>query len=165
MAAITFKGSPVQTAGTLPSEGSSAPGLSLTAGDLSEKTLADCAGKKKILNIAPSFDTSVCALTAKQFSGRVAGRDDVVLLDISADLPFAQARFCEAEKIENGMFLSSFRSSFGRDYGVEMIDGPLRGLLARAVLVLDENDEVLHAQLVPEIAQEPDYDAVLTALN
>ncbi|MCA9531690.1 MAG: thiol peroxidase [Myxococcales bacterium] len=164
MANITFKGNPVHTAGQLPKVGDKAPDFVLVAGDLSEKRLADFKGKKKVLTINPSYDTGVCKATARTFNQKLGSRDDVVVLMISADLPFAQGRFCEAEGVKGVRPLSSFRSSFARDYGVQMTDGPLAGLTARAVLVLDENDRVVHSELVPEIAQEPQYDAALAAL-
>jgi len=141
-----------------------APALSLAAGDLSDKTLADFAGKRKVLNIFPSVDTNVCAQSVRTFNERASSLDNAVVLCISADLPFAQARFCGAEGLDNVVSLSTFRSSFARDWGVAIESGPLRGLTARAVIVLDENDKVLHAELVPEIAREPDYDAALAVL-
>jgi thiol peroxidase len=161
MATITFKGNPISTAGELPSVGSHAPAFTLTAGDLSNKTLADFKGKVKILNIVPSLDTGICALSAKRFHKEAGSLSDVVVLVISADLPFAQGRFCEAEGIDGVVCLSSFRSSFGDDYRVTIADGPLAGLLSRAVMVLDKDDIVQYTEQVPEIAQEPDYDAVL----
>jgi thiol peroxidase len=165
MATLTFKGNEVHTVGELPSVGSKAPAFTLVGPDLAERSLADYAGRKKLLTINPSFDTGVCQATARGFHGRVGERGDTVVLAISADLPFAQKRFCEAEGLDHVQPLSSFRSSFGRDYGVELRDGPLQGLTARAVLVLDEDDRVKHAELVGEIAQEPDYDAALAALG
>lgn len=164
MSKVSFKGSPVVTSGELPAVGSKAPDFKLVASDLSEKTLEDFAGKKKILTINPSFDTGVCQKTAREFNQRMNARDDVVVLAISGDLPFAQKRFCDAESLNNVVALSSFRSSFGGDYGVAMADGPLQGLTARAVLVLDETNTVKHSQLVPEIVEEPNYDAVLGSL-
>lgn len=165
MADITFKGSPVHTSGDLPAVGSRAPDFRLVAPDLSEKTLADFAGRKKVLTINPSYDTGVCQATARSFHEKAAKKGDAVVLAISADLPFAQKRFCEAEGLDAVHPLSTFRSSFARDYGLEMTDGPLQGLTARAVLVLDEDGKVTHAELVPEIASEPDYDAALRALG
>lgn len=164
MATITFKGSPIQTCGTLPKPGSKAPAFSLTRADLTEVGLEAFAGKKKILNIVPSLDTSVCALSAQTFNRQVSGLADVVLLNVSADLPFAQKRFCESNSLKNTVNLSTFRSpAFGKDYGVMITSGPLAGLLSRAVLVLDKTDTVIHAEQVPEIAQEPNYDAALFA--
>jgi thioredoxin-dependent peroxiredoxin len=165
MARVTFKGNPINTNGSLPSVGTRAPELTLVASDLSEKSLADYAGKKKVLTINPSYDTGVCQATARKFNESLSGRSDVVVLAISNDLPFAQKRFCEAEGLSNVVALSAFRSSFGEDYGLNLVDGPLRGLTARAVLVLDEKNDVLVSQLVPEIASEPDYAAVSAALK
>ena len=165
MAAITFKGTPVHTVGALPSKGSKAPDFNLTKGDLSDVTLKDFSGKKKVLNIVPSLDTGVCAASAKRFEKEVGKLADTVVLTISRDLPFAQGRFCQAEGIENVITLSQLRDdAFGKDYGVTMSDGPLAGLLSRAVVVLNEKDEVIYTEQVPEIAQEPDYDAALEAL-
>ncbi|HMP73693.1 MAG TPA: thiol peroxidase [Kiritimatiellia bacterium] len=165
MATITFKGSPIQTTGNLPAVGTTAPDFSLTGKDLAEVNLATFAGKKKVLSIVPSLDTGICAMSAKAFNAKLSGREDVVALNVSADLPFASSRFCDAEKLEGIVNLSTFRSpDFGTAYGMTIAEGPLRGLLGRAVLVLDESNTVVHSQLVPEIAQEPDYDAVLAAL-
>ena len=165
MAKITFKGNPVTTSGELPKKGSTAPGFSLTTQGLEERSLDDFSGKKKILNIVPSLDTGVCAASAKTFEGRAHELENTVVLTVSKDLPFAQQRFCQAEGIDNVVTLSAFRSpEFGKDYGVEMQDGPLRGLLSRAVVILDENNRVIYTEQVPEIAQEPDYDAAVAAL-
>ena len=164
MTTVTFSGNPVQLKGALPTVGAAAPAFTLTAADLSDKTLADFAGKRKILNIFPSIDTGVCQQSVRTFNQRAAALNNTVVLCISADLPFAQARFCGAEGLDNVVTLSSFRSSFAQDYGVALADGALRGLTARAVVVLDENNKVLHVGLVPEIAQEPDYDAALAVL-
>jgi thioredoxin-dependent peroxiredoxin len=164
MAQVTFKGSAVTTSGNLPAVGSSAPDFRLVASDLSEKSLESFAGKKKILTINPSYDTGVCQKAARTFNQRMSERSDVVVLLVSADLPFAQSRFCEAEGLKNSVAVSSFRSTFGNDYGVNMITGPLAGLTARSVVVIDEQNKVIHSQLVPEIVQEPDYDAVVKVL-
>ena len=164
MTTVTFSGNPVQLKGALPTVGAAAPAFTLTAADLSEKTLADFAGKRKVLNIFPSIDTGVCQQSVRTFNQRAAALNNTVVLCISADLPFAQARFCGTEGLDNVVTLSSFRSSFAQDYGVALADGALRGLTARAVVVLDENDKVLHVGLVPEITQEPDYDAALAVL-
>ena len=164
MAQITFHDNPVHTSGDLPAVGQTAPAFNLTAGDLSDKTLADFAGKRKVLNIFPSVDTGVCAQSVRTFKQRASSLNNAVVLCISADLPFAQARFCGAEGLDNVVNLSTFRSSFAADYGVALTDSPLRGLTARAVVVLDENDKVLHSELVAEIANEPDYDAALAVL-
>lgn len=164
MSKVTLQGNPVEIGGSFPAAGAAAPALSLAAGDLSDKTLADFAGKRKVLNIFPSVDTNVCAQSVRTFNERASSLDNAVVLCISADLPFALSRFCGAEGIENVVTLSSFRSSFGADYGITLADTPLRGLTARAVVVLDENNKVLHAELVPEIGQEPNYDAALAVL-
>lgn len=165
MAKITFKGNPVTTGGELPKKGSTAPDFSLTTQELEEKSLQDFSGEKKILNIVPSLDTGTCAASAKTFEGRAQTLDNTVVITVSKDLPFAQQRFCQAEGIDNVVTLSAFRSpEFGKAYGVDMLDGPLRGLLARAVVVLDENNRVIYTEQIPEIAQEPDYDAAVAAL-
>ena len=165
MATTALKGNPTQTSGDLPGVGGDAPDFLLIATDMSEKTLADFAGKKKILSINPSYDTPVCQVATRTFNERAAGLDDVVVLMVSADLPFAQKRFCAAEGIEDVVPLSTFRASFLKDYGVELIDGPLKGISARAIVVLDENDKVIHTELVPDITQEPNYDAALAAVS
>lgn len=165
MATVTLKGNPVDVAGTLPAAGTAAPAFTLTAGDLSDVGLAAFAGKKKILNIFPSVDTPTCATSVRKFNEKAAARDGVAVLCISADLPFAQKRFCGAEGIEGVANLSTFRNpGFAEAYGVKLASGPLAGLTARAVVVLDENDQVLHSELVAEIADEPNYDAALAVL-
>jgi thiol peroxidase len=164
MAKTAFKSTPVSTVGELPKVGFKAPDFALVGADLATKTLASFAGKKKVLTINPSYDTGVCQAAARAFNQRIAGRGDAVVLLISADLPFAQNRFCEAEGIKNVVTLSSFRASFGKDYGVTLADGVLEGLTARAVVVLDESDQVKYVELVPEITTEPNYDAALAAL-
>lgn len=163
MATITFKGNPIHTSGSLPAVGSSAPAFTLVKTDLSEATLASYPGKK-VLNIFPSLDTSVCATSVRTFNKRAGERPGVRVLNVSADLPFAHKRFCTAEGIANVENLSTFRSSFADDYGLRMTEGPLKGLCSRAVLVLDEQNRVIHAEQVPEIVQEPDYDAALAKL-
>ncbi|MEE8423591.1 MAG: thiol peroxidase [Thermodesulfobacteriota bacterium] len=164
MATVTLKGNPVSINGELPSVGSNAPDFKLVTGDLNEVSLADYKGKKKILNIVPSLDTPVCATSARKFNELASKLDNTVVLVISADLPFAQGRFCSAEGIEHVVSLSMIRSKkFAEDYGVLIEDGPLAGVSARAVVVLDENNKVVYTELVPEIAQEPDYDAALRA--
>ena len=166
MAEIKLKGNAIHTSGALPAQGRAAPGFKLTAADLSEKTLADFKGKKKILNIVPSLDTGVCAASARKFNQEVGRRPQAVLLNISADLPFAQKRFCDSEKLDHIVNLSVFRSpAFGTEYGVLIVDGPLAGLLSRAVVVLDENNRVLYTEQVPEITQEPNYAAALKAVD
>jgi thiol peroxidase len=165
MAQTAFKGTTVHTSGELPQVGDTVPDFKLTSQELEEKSLQDFAGKRKILNIVPSLDTGVCAASAKTFEGRAPQLSSTVIITISKDLPFAQQRFCQAEGIDNVVTLSAFRApEFGRNYGVDQVDGPLRGLLARAVVVLDEQNRVLHSQLVSDIAQEPDYDAAVAAL-
>jgi thiol peroxidase len=166
MATITLRGNSIHTNGNLPAVGTQAPDFVLVDGKLANKTLADFRGKKKLLNIVPSLDTPVCALSTKKFDVEAKRRSDTVMLMISADLPFAQGRFCTAEGAANVVPLSMMRSrTFAKDYGVLIEDGPLAGITARAVVVLDESDKVLHAELVPEIAQEPNYDAALKALG
>ncbi len=165
MASITLHGDPINTNGDLPAVGSSAPDFTLTTGELADVSLADFEGKKKLLNIVPSLDTGVCAISTKKFNESVANHNDTVFLTISADLPFAQGRFCEAEKLEAIKTLSTMRSaSFAEDYGIKIVDGPLAGITGRAVVVLDEDNKVIYTELVPEIAQEPDYDKALAAL-
>jgi len=165
MATITFKGASIHTNGNLPAVGSQAPDFTLVDGALNDVTLATYPGKKKLLNIFPSLDTPVCAASTKRFNDAVKGYGDVVFLMISTDLPFAMTRFCKAEATTNVIPLSLMRSrAFARDYGVLIEDGPLAGIAARAVVVLDGNDQVIFTQLVPEIAHEPDYDRALAAL-
>ncbi len=163
MAQITLKGNPIHTRSELPAQGAAAPAFRLVKTDLAEVTLDDYQGKK-VLNIFPSLDTPVCAVSVRQFNQKATGRAGVTVLNISADLPFAHSRFCATEGIENAVNLSTFRSSFAGDYGLEIVDGPLAGLCSRAVLVLDEDNRVVYREQVPEIAQEPDYDAALAAL-
>jgi thiol peroxidase len=166
MATITFKANPINTNGNLPAVGAPAPNFKLVAANLKDVSLADYAGKKKLLNIVPSLDTPVCALSTKKFNEHAKTHPDTVVLVISADLPFAQGRFCGNEGLSNVVALSLMRSrQFAEDYGVLVTDGPLAGLTARAVVVLDENNVVRHAELVPEVAQEPDYEAALAALG
>ncbi|SIN72716.1 thiol peroxidase (atypical 2-Cys peroxiredoxin) [Sulfurivirga caldicuralii] len=162
---VTFKSEPVELSGSFPRVGDHAPDFSLTTLDLGDVTLADFAGKRKLLNIVPSLDTSVCAKSIQVFDERVGSIDNLATLVVSADLPFAQQRFAETHGIRNITFLSLMHErQFARDYGVCIASGPLRGLCTRAVVVLDEDNIVRHAQLVPEIAQEPDYDAALAVL-
>ncbi|MCV7192807.1 thiol peroxidase [Mycolicibacterium brumae] len=163
MAQITFRGTPVHTSGELPAVGSPAPSFTLTGSDLAEVTDGQFDGKPVVLNIFPSVDTGVCATSVRTFNERVAGTG-VSVLCVSADLPFAQARFCGAEGIENVTSASTFRSDFGSDYGITMTDGPLAGLLGRAVVVVGADGNVVYTELVPEIASEPNYDAALAAL-
>ena len=162
--AVTLGGTPIDVAGTFPKVGDTAPGFKLVNGDLTDVSLADFAGKKKLLNIVPSLDTGVCATSTKKFND--AALNGAVLMVISADLPFAQGRFCTAEGTKNAVTLSTMRGAeFMQNYGVAITSGPLCGVTARAVIVLDENNKVLHAELVPEIKQEPNYDAALAALK
>jgi thiol peroxidase len=166
MAKVTLKGNPIDLSGELPRVGGKAPAFSLVDGDLNDVTLASYAGKKKILNIVPSLDTGVCATSTRKFNEKAASKANTVVLVISADLPFAQKRFCAAEGLKNVVPLSMMRSrDFAKDYGTLITSGPLAGISARAVLTLDASDTVRHAQLVPEIGQEPDYDAALAALE
>lgn len=166
MADITLKGNACKTSGDLPAVGAAAPGFTLVAGDLSEKKLSDFAGKNVILNIVPSFDTGICALSVKKFNESAGEIGETVIVNVSKDLPFAQGRFCEAEKVEHVTNLSAFRcDGFGSDYGMTILDGPLKGLLGRAVVVLDGEGKVTYTELVPEIAQEPNYDAALAAVK
>lgn len=165
MATITLEGNEIHTNGDLPAAGSAAPQLQLTDGELNDVTLADFGGKKKLLNIVPSLDTGVCAMSTKKFNEATGDHADTVFLTISADLPFAQGRFCEAEKIDSVKTLSMMRSkNFAKDYGVLITDGPLAGITARAVIVLDADNKVVYTELVPEIVQEPDYEKALAAL-
>ncbi len=166
MAEVTLKGNPIHTSGDLPAIGSNAPDFCLTKGDLSNVSLKDFAGKKKILNIVPSLDTPVCQTSMVRFNERAAACEGAVILTVSRDLPFAQKRFCEDKGIEQVIPLAELRDrEFGRAYGVEITDGPLAGILARAIVVIDPNDIVRYTELVPEIAQEPNYDAALEALS
>lgn len=166
MATVTLHGNACNTAGELPAQGAQAPDFRLTNGELADKSLADYAGKRKVLNIFPSMDTPTCAISVKKFNDYAKENKDVVMLMVSADLPFAQGRFCGENKLENVQSLSMLRDkSFGQDYGTLIVDGPLAGVSARAVVVLDENDKVLHTELVGEIADEPNYQAALAALR
>lgn len=166
MAKITLKGNPINTLGELPKVGGPAPAFKLTNGDLKDVTLADFKGKKKLLNIFPSIDTPVCATSTKKFNDHAKANANTVMLMISADLPFAQGRFCGAENAKNVVTLSMMRDrNFAKDYGVLITDGPLAGITARAVVVIDQNDKVVYTELVPEIAQEPNYEKALAALK
>jgi thiol peroxidase len=166
MASVTLKGNEMHTNGDLPAVGERAPDFRLTAGDLADKSLVDWAGSKKLLNIVPSLDTPTCALSARRFNEQAAAHPDAVILVVSADLSFAQGRFCSAEGLENVVPLSMMRSrNFAKDYGVLLVDGPLAGVTARAVVVVDADDRVVYTQLVAEIGEEPDYEAALAALG
>jgi thiol peroxidase len=166
MATVTLKGTPIKTIGDLPAVGTKLPAFSLTSGDLSDKTAADFQGKKLVLNIFPSIDTGTCAASVRRFNSEASKLgDDVVVLCISRDLPFAQGRFCGAEGLEHVVSLSSMKDeSFGKDFGVKFIDGPLAGLLSRSVIVTDANGVVKYTQQVGETTEEPDYEPALAAL-
>lgn len=166
MASITLQGNAINTNADLPAVGTVAPDFKLVTGELADKTLADFAGKKKLLNIVPSLDTPVCATSTKKFNDYASAHEDTVMLMISADLPFAMSRFCSAEGADNVISLSLMRSkAFAKDYGVLIQDGPLAGITARAIVVLDVDNKVVYTEMVPEIAQEPDYDAAVAALS
>jgi thiol peroxidase len=166
MTTVTLGGNPLDVAGNFPQKGQSVPDFKLVGKDLKDVTLADFAGKRKVLNIVPSLDTAVCATSARKFNEKAAGLDNTVVLTISADLPFAMGRFCTTEGINNVVPLSTMRGrEFLKNYGVELTSGPLAGVAARAVVVLDAGNKVLHAELVPEIKNEPNYDAALAALK
>lgn len=166
MATITLRGNPIHTRGEIPKVGSSAPDFRLVDKDLKDISLAVFEGKKKLLNIVPSLDTPVCATSTRKFNEYAKQHPDTVMLMISADLPFAMNRFCSSENLDNVVSLSLMRGKeFAEDYGVLIEDGPLAGITARAVVVLDEHDSVIHTELVPEIGNEPDYEAALKALG
>jgi thiol peroxidase len=166
MAQVKFKGEPVETVGNLPEIGVSAPDFVLTKTDLSDISLKDLAGKKAVLNIFPSVDTPVCATSVRTFNAKINDVPDAVVVCASKDLPFAHARFCGAEGLENVISASELRNTaFGDDYGVRITQGPLAGLFARAIVVLDEKGQVVYTELVPEITQEPDYEAAFKALS
>ncbi|MDO5097814.1 MAG: thiol peroxidase [Corynebacterium sp.] len=165
MAKTHFKGTPVDTAGELPTVGSKVPSFTVVGTDLADITEGSFAGKRIVLNIFPSIDTGVCAQSVRRFNEEVSRLENANVVCVSADLPFALDRFCGAEGIENVTAASSFRSSFGSDFGVTLTESPLAGLLARAVIVVDEDGTVIHSQLVNEIGHEPDYDAAIAALS
>ena len=166
MKQVTRAGTPVDVAGDFPEKGQAAPSLTLTNQEMQDVTLADFAGKRKVLNIIPSVDTPTCATSTRKFNELASGLENTVVLVVSADLPFAAKRFCGAEGLDNVITLSTFRHPvFHRDYGVALCSGPMSGLTARAVVVLDEQDRVIHSQLVDEIKHEPDYEAALAALG
>ncbi|MEZ5408548.1 MAG: thiol peroxidase [Acidimicrobiales bacterium] len=166
MAQTALRGNPVNTSGDLPSVGAQAPAFTLTQKDLSALSNGDLAGKNVVLNIFPSIDTATCATSVRTFNERAAGLDNTAVVCVSADLPFAQGRFCGAEGIENVTTASTFKNpEFLTNYGVGMVDGPLAGLCARAVVVIDGSGQVTYTELVPEIAQEPNYDAAIAALG
>ena len=166
MANVTLGGNPITVAGNFPKKGDTAADFTLTAKDLKDTGLKDFAGKRKVLNIVPSLDTPVCAKSTRVVNEKAGALPNTVVLVISADLPFAAGRFCTAEGINNVVTLSTVRGGdFKKKYGVDIESGPLKGVTARAVIVLDENNKVLHSELVPEIKQEPNYDAALAALK
>jgi thiol peroxidase len=166
MATVTLKGNPIDVAGSFPQKGQKAPAFTLVAKDLKDVSLAEYAGKRKVLNIVPSLDTAVCATSTRKFNEKAGSLVNTVVLVISADLPFASSRFCAAEGLNNVVTLSTMRGrDFMKAYGVEITSGPLTGVAARGVVVLDENNTVLHSELVPEITQEPNYDAALGSLK
>ena len=165
MTTITLEGNEIHTVGELPAVGSDAPAFTLTNNEMGETSLADFAGKKVVLNIFVAIDTGICAESTRRFNTAAGSLDNTVVLCISADLPATLSRFCGAENLNNVITLSTFRSpEFGKDYGLTIADGPLRGLNSRSVVIIDENGKVVHTEQVPEIAQEPDYDAALTKL-
>ncbi|MFO0747735.1 MAG: thiol peroxidase [Myxococcota bacterium] len=165
MTTITLKGNPIETRGSLPALGTTAPPLRLCGPDLVDVTLDAYAGHKKVLNIFPSLDTGVCAMSVRRFNTEAAAHPDVFVLNVSADLPFAHRRFCAAEGIDKAKSLSTFRSTFAADYGLDLVTGPMTGLCSRCVLVLDADNRVIYQQQVPEIGQEPDYAAAIAALG
>ncbi|HWV09787.1 MULTISPECIES: thiol peroxidase [unclassified Pseudomonas] len=166
MTQVTLRGNPVNVAGQLPQVGQQAPAFNLVGAGLADISLSSLAGKRKVLNIFPSVDTPTCATSVRKFNAEASKLDNTVVLCVSADLPFAQARFCGAEGLDNVVNLSTMRGAeFLKDYGVALADGPLAGVAARAVVVLDENDKVLHSELVAEIGSEPNYDAALAVLK
>ena len=164
MANITLKGNSIHTIGMLPEKGSEIPDFELVDSQLETKTLADYQGKKKVINIFPSIDTGVCAASARKFNEEATRMDNTVVINVSKDLPFSLGRFCAAEGLDQVVSLSDFRGDFGKIYGVIITDGPMRGLLSRAVIVTDENNKILYTEQVPEITQEPDYDTALSHL-
>lgn len=164
MTSVTFHSNPVTTIGELPSQGSALPAFELVGQDLTAVSSSDLAGKRVVLNIFPSLDTGTCAMSVRKFNELAAGLENTVVVCVSEDLPFAQARFCGAEGIENVVTGSAFRSTFGEDFGVTMDDGPLAGLLSRAVVVTDESGAVVHTEHVAEVTDEPDYEAAKAAL-
>jgi thioredoxin-dependent peroxiredoxin len=166
MSKVTLAGNPIEIGGTFPKVGDTAPAFSLVGVDLADVTLETYAGKRKVLNIVPSLDTPTCATSTRKFNAEAGALDNTVVLVIAADLPFAMKRFCETEGLENVVSLSTMRGrEFMNNYGVEIKSGPLAGVTARAVVVLDANDKVLHSELVPEIKSEPNYAAALAALK
>ncbi|MCO7330965.1 thiol peroxidase [Riemerella anatipestifer] len=165
MAKLTLKGNEISSVGELPKLGETIKDFNLVASDLSEKTKSDFSGKRKVLNIFPSIDTGVCAASARKFNEEASKLDNTIVINISRDLPFALGRFCAAEGLSNVETLSDFRSNFGEDFGVTLLDSPLKGLLSRAVVITDENDKVIYTEQVSEITNEPNYEAALASLK
>lgn len=165
MAKITLAGNPINTVGELPKIGETAQDFTLVASDLSEKTLSDFKGKRIVLNIFPSIDTGVCATSVRRFNEETSSLENTLVINVSKDLPFALNRFCASEGLQNVINLSDFRGNFGKNYQVEITDGPLKGLLSRSVIILNENAEVIYTEQVPEIKQEPDYEEALKILK
>lgn len=166
MQTVYFQGNPFNVYGTIPAVGEKAPGFKLVTKDLETITLADYSGRRVVLNVFPSLDTAVCAMSVRKFNKEAASLDNTTVIDVSMDLPFAQARFCAAEGIDNCVVASAFREpSFGQHYGLSIVDGPLAGLLSRAVIVIDTDGKVIYRQLVDEITNEPDYEAALSVLK
>ncbi|MBN8623517.1 MAG: thiol peroxidase [Flavobacteriales bacterium] len=165
MANITLKGNEIHTIGKLPEVGLSLKDLALVNDKLEVKTLEDYNGKRKIFNIFPSIDTGICAASARKFNEEAGNLENTVVINVSKDLPFALGRFCAAEGLDHVETLSDFRGTFGDDYGVTIVDGPMKGLLSRAVIVTDENNNVVYTEQVPEIVQEPNYEAALNSLK
>lgn len=165
MAKITLAGNPVNTIGELPKIGEIAKNFTLVASDLSEKSLSDFQGKRLLLNLFPSIDTGICSASARKFNEVATSLENTLVINISKDLPFALSRFCSAEGLENILTLSDFRGSFSKDYGVEMIDGALKGLISRSIVIINEEGKVIYTEQVPEIKQEPDYEKALAILN
>lgn len=165
MAEILLKGNPIHTVGDLPAVGLKAPDFMLCANDLSDKSISDYSGKRIILNIFPSIDTAVCAASVRRFNAEANKLDNTVVLCVSADLPFAQSRFCGAEGLDNVVTLSSYRSNFADSYGVKIVDGPLNGLCARAIVIINENGHVIYQELVSDIVLEPNYDNAIAILK
>lgn len=166
MASVTLEGEPLNVSGHFPQAGETAHSFMLVGKDLADVSLSSFAGKRKVLSLVPSIDTPVCATSTRVFNQRASEMDNTVVLVISADLPFAQSRFCGAEGLDKVIMLSTMRGrDFHKDYGVMITDPPLSGLMARAVVILDENDQVIYSELVPEITQEPNYEAAIAALS
>jgi thiol peroxidase len=165
MATITFQGKPLNTSADLPAVGTTAPDFSLVSGQLKDLSLANFSGKRKILSIVPSLDTPTCAASTRIFNQKADSLENTVVLVVSADLPFAQGRFCEAEGLKDVIPLSTFRSNFSEEYGVKIVDTILAGLTARAIVIIDEQDQVIYTELVSEVADEPDYESALAVLK